>query len=131
MTDLQYAVEKREILKYNRVTIKESWTFVMLELTVKISDVDFDSVAEIMAPFIINELNSRDVPGWVKMMLLGSGMNSEGIKKLMNRFSDDKLESFAVKGINKNSEKACEMLEQMAKGQGVNIKISSVEAKQI
>ena len=103
----------------------------MLELTVKISDVDFDSVAEIMAPFIISELNSREVPGWVKMMLLGSGMNSEGIKKLMNRFSDDKLESFAVKGINKNSDKACEMLEQIAKGQGVNIKISSVEAKQI
>lgn len=103
----------------------------MVELKIKISDIDFESIADVMAPAIIGELDSQNVPGWVKMMLLGSGMNGDGVKKIMKHFSEDKLESFTVKGINKNSDKACELLEQMAKGQGVNIKISSVEAKQV
>ena len=103
----------------------------MIELKLIIEDVDYNSIADAMAPMIIEQMNNENMPGWVKMMLLGSGMNADGLKKLMSRFSGKKLEAMAVSSLNKNGDKAAEFLENMAKKQGVNVKITDVSAKQL
>lgn len=54
----------------------------------------------------------------------------EGVKKLLSRFPESKLEAMAVKSINKNGEKAAEFLEGMARDKGVYIKIKDMEALQ-
>ena len=103
----------------------------MIELKLTVSNIDYESLAGLMAPMLIEQMNSENVPGWIKMMLIGSGMNSEGIKKIMSHFTESKLEAMAVKSINKNRDKTAEFLENMSKQQGVNICISDIEAKQV
>lgn len=49
----------------------------MIELKLTISETDYNSLVDVMMPVILEQMNGDEMPGWAKMMLLGSGLNSK------------------------------------------------------
>lgn len=100
----------------------------MIELKLKIENIDYDSVADILAPALKDRIDSSDFPAWARLLFLAGGMDGAAFKKILSRVPNDAIDGFVAKLLNEKSDKAAEFLEEMAASKGVKIKISEVKA---
>ena len=61
-------------------------------------------------------------------MFLAGGMDGAAFKKILSRVPDDAIDGFVVKLLNEKSEKASQIIEDMAASKGIKIKIADVKA---
>ena len=100
----------------------------MIELKLKIEDIDYDSVADILAPALKDRIDSSEFPAWARLLFLAGGMDGAAFKKILSRVPDDAIDGFVVKLLNEKSEKASQIIEDMAASNGIKIKIADVKA---
>ena len=46
----------------------------MIELKLKIEDIDYDSVADILAPALKDRIDSSEFPAWARLLFLAGGI---------------------------------------------------------
>ena len=100
----------------------------MIELKLKIDNVDYDSLADILAPALKDRIESSEFPAWARLLFLAGGMDGSAFKKILSRVPSDAIDEFVVKLINDKSGQAAKMIEDMAASKGINIKVSDVSA---
>lgn len=100
----------------------------MIEIKLKIEDIDYDSVADILAPALKDRIDGSEFPAWARLLFLAGGMNGDAFKKILSRVPKDAIDDFVVKLLNEKGDKTAEFLEEIASSKGVNIKISDVKA---
>ena len=100
----------------------------MIEINLKIEDIDYDSIADILAPALKDRIEGSEFPAWARLLFLAGGMDGDAFKKILSRVPDDAIDEFVVKLLNEKSDKAAEMLENMAMSKGIRIKIADVKA---
>ena len=100
----------------------------MIELKIKIEDIDYDSLADILAPALKDRIESSEFPAWARLLFLAGGMDGAAFKKILSRVPDDAIDDFVVKLLNEKSDKAAAMLEELAATKGINLKITDVSA---
>ena len=100
----------------------------MIELKLKIEDIDYESVADILAPALKDRIDSSEFPAWARLLFLAGGMDGAAFKKILSRVPDDAIDGFVVKLLNEKSEKASQIIEVLAASNGIKIKIAAVMA---
>ena len=100
----------------------------MIELTVKIDDVDYASLAELLLPALEKEAESADML-WAKLLLLGKGMSVSAAQSILKRMPQEKKDALAVKYINSNSVEIARKLEMTAAKNGFSLSIREIDAE--
>ena len=100
----------------------------MIEIKLKIENIDYDSLADIIAPMLKEKLDNGDFPAWARLLFMAGGMNGDAVRKILSRIPENKREEMIIQLLNKNSKAAAEMLENLAATRGIGIKIGDIEA---
>ena len=103
----------------------------MIELKLTIEDIDYDSVAEFMAPAFDEQYQNDTLPGWARLLLVAGGSTQETIRKIMNKIPDEKKEEMIVRVVNYQTDRTARKLEDIAAGKGIRIRIRDVGAEKI
>lgn len=97
----------------------------MLTLNIQISNLDYDSVVDVVFPIIKANPPELNFPFLIKMFIKGLLNNdSAGAKKILNTFSDDRKANFIVDKANANSEKIENAIIGFASKQKLYAKVS-------
>lgn len=115
------------IMQYNKLLLILRG-IKMIEIKLNISDIDYDSMAELIAPMLREKADKGEVPAWIKLLMIGGGNGIDAVKKVMHRIPDDKKEMFIAGLIDSNSENAGKFLEELAAMKGMRLKVSKVKA---
>lgn len=100
----------------------------MIELKLKIENIDYDSLADLLAPALKDRIDSSEFPAWARLLFLAGGMDGAAFKKILSSVPNDAIDDFVVKLLNDKSDKAAEIIEELAASKGINIKIADVSA---
>jgi hypothetical protein len=101
----------------------------MIELKMKVSEVDYDSLTELLLPAIFEQMGqSSDSPLWSKLLFSSQGLTEGAAKAVLKKMSKEKKDELLVKYINKNGAKIAELFMQMALSKGMKMTIDNVEA---
>lgn len=103
----------------------------MIEIKMNISDIDYDSMAELIAPMLREKADKGELPAWIKLLMIGGGNGTDAVKKVMHRIPEDKKEQFIASLIDGNSENAGKLLGELAAMKGVHLKVSGVTASKV
>ncbi|MCQ2452488.1 MAG: hypothetical protein MJ075_05065 [Oscillospiraceae bacterium] len=103
----------------------------MVELSITLDEIDFDSVAELLTPVMEGQLQNGSFPPWAKMLLLAGGANAETVKKLLAKIPDSKKEEFLVQAVNYKTTQSARKLEDYAAKKGIHLKITRLGAKKL
>lgn len=99
-----------------------------MEIKIKIDNVDYDALADLMMPMLIDHLSNDKDDVVTRLMLLSQGFTESAVKKLLARMSQEKKDELLVKLINKNKPKIMGMLMDMAASKGIRVSVNDVEA---
>lgn len=98
----------------------------MIELTIKVEQIDYNDLAELLLPLLSEQLPKSGLMGH----LLRSPEKAQGlITELLARMPQKQKDELMARYINQNSSKAAAKLEEMAAKNGVSLKLSEVIAK--
>ena len=98
----------------------------MIELTIKVEHIDYNDLAELLLPLLMDQLPKDGLAG----RLLRSPEKAQGlVKELLSRMPQSQKDELLAKYINQNSGKAMDKLEEMAAKNGVSLKLRDVSAK--
>lgn len=103
----------------------------MIEIKMNISDIDYDSIAELIVPMLREKDDKGELPAWIKLLMIGGGNGTDAVKKVMHRIPEDKKEQFIAGLIDGNSENAGKFLSELAATKGIHLKVSGVTASQV
>jgi hypothetical protein len=104
----------------------------MLELKLKVSELDYDSLTELLLPAIFEQMGQgSDSPLWSRLLFSSQGLTESAAKAVLKKMSKEKKDELLIKYINKNSSKIAELFMKMALGQGINMTIDEVKAVSI
>lgn len=116
---------------YNKtVSIRKEAT-PLVELSITLDEIDFDSVAELLTPVMEGQLQNGSFPAWAKMLLLAGGTNAETVKKLLAKIPESKKEEFLVQAINYKTDQSARKLEDYAVKKGIRLKVTRLGAKKL
>ena len=87
-----------------------------------------ERIIDILAPALKDRIDSSEFPAWARLLFLAGGMDGAAFKKILSRVPDDAIDEFVVKLLNEKSEKASQIIEDMAASKGIKIKIADVKA---
>ena len=97
----------------------------MIQISITLDDVDFDGLIDQYLPFLLEKLKNGDGPG----SLLSAGVPAGLARSALHRLPQDKKERLAAELINKNSDRLAEKIEDLARENGVGIKIGGITAR--
>jgi len=98
----------------------------MIELTIKVDNINYTDLAELLLPMLSDQLPKDGLMG----RLLRDPKKAQGLViELLNRMPQAQKDELLVKYINQNSGKAMAKLEDMAAKNGVYMKLRDVHAK--
>ncbi len=101
----------------------------MIELKLQVSDVDYDTLAELLLPAVMEQMGrASDSPLWSRLLLSSQGFTAGAAKAVLARMSKEKKEEMLAGYINKNGSRIAELFMQMAASKGVGMTVSGVEA---
>jgi len=100
----------------------------MIELTVKLENINYNDLAELLLPMLSDQLPKDGLMG---RLLQSPEKTHNLVIELLNRMPQSKKDELLVKYINQNSDKAIAKLEDTAARNGVSMKLSSVSAKKL
>ena len=101
----------------------------MIQLNITIEDIDYDSVAEFMAPAFDDQYQNGELPGWARLLLVAGGSTAETVKKIIGKIPESTREDMIVRVVNYQTERTARKLEDIAAGKGIRIKIRDVGAR--
>lgn len=101
----------------------------MIELKLQVSDVDYDTLAELLLPAVLEQMGrGADSPLWSRLLLSSQGFTAGAAKAVLARLSKEKKDEMLVSYINKNGSKIAELFMKMAAAKGVGLTVAGVEA---
>lgn len=101
----------------------------MIQLKLTIEEIDYDSVAEFLAPAFADQTANGNIPAWARLLLVGGGATGDTIRKMLSKVPDSTKEDMIVQAVNFRTERTAEKLEDIAAGKGIRIKIKDVGAR--
>ncbi|MCD7844052.1 MAG: hypothetical protein LUG17_05465 [Clostridiales bacterium] len=96
----------------------------MIKLELEISEVDYETLLNLLPQMGEQLLQSGNPVG----MLLSNGMSTGMAKRVLSTLSQEQKDRLAADLINSNSRKLIDKTEELARQNGVGLKIASVEA---
>lgn len=98
----------------------------MIELTIKIDHIDYNDLAELLLPMLMDQLPTDGLAG----RLLRSPDKAQSlVRELLSRMPQSQKDELLVKYLNQNSGKVMGKLEQLTAKNGVSVKLNDVHAK--
>lgn len=99
----------------------------MIELTMQVSDFDYSETLERFLPDIINLLQENDnVNPLIRMAITATPDISKSIvKTILSAMSQSQKEALTVRFLNKNMDKLCASLNEVAVNNGVILKLEN------
>lgn len=98
----------------------------MIELTLKIDEIDYDALAKLLLPALIEQLEQNSLG---RIFVRSPDAARSAAMNLLSRMTQEKKDALLAKYITQNGEKAAAVLEDMAGKNGIKLKISSVSAE--
>ena len=126
----KWPIVKMTEKRYN-VTVVRKDILIMIELRVVIDNIDYDSLAGLLAPVIEEQIKSGVIPAWAKLLFLGRGINEDSVKSFLQKLPEGAKDSLASSVINSNGDKVREMLEKFARENGVRLKVKKATAEKL
>ena len=103
----------------------------MIEIRINIDEIDYGSLAKLILPFIKEKAENGELPIWAKLAFISGGMNESAVMKIIDKIPNDKKVDFLVNTLNSKKVKTAEFIENIALKNGVNLKVSDLEVKNI
>jgi hypothetical protein len=103
----------------------------MIELKVQISDVDYDSLTDILWPLVAGQVAEKSSGSALGKIFSGSqGLAASAAKAAIKSMPQNRKEELLVRLLNENRGKLTEMLVRLAADNGVKVKVEGVKAEQ-
>ena len=103
----------------------------MIQFTITIEDIDYDSVAEFLAPAFDDQYQNGDLPAWARLLLVAGGNTADTVKKIIARIPENTKEDMIVRMVNHSTDRTAAKLEEIAAGKGVRIRIRDLQARKL
>jgi len=103
----------------------------MIELTVQITHVDYDTLADILLPLIGGQAAEKSgSPSLGKIFSGSQGLAAAAAKAYLKSMPQNRKEELLVRLINDNSGKLAELLSRFASDNGISLRAGGVKAEQ-
>lgn len=102
----------------------------MIELNIKISDLDYDSLADLLMPMLSEHMEKSGL-SFLGGMFSPNGAGQSMAKAFFNRLSPDKKEEMIVNCLNGNKAKIISMLQNAARQQNIGVTLCDASAKKV
>ena len=99
-----------------------------MEIKINIDNIDYDSLAELMMPMLLEHMSSDNDDLMSRLMLLSQGFTASTVKTILSKMSQEKKDELLVKMINKNKPRIMRFITDMALSQGIRMSVNDVEA---
>ena len=80
----------------------------MIQLKLTIEEIDYDSVAEFLAPAFADQTANGNIPAWARLLLVGGGATGDTIRKMLSKVPDSTKEDMIVQAVNFRTERTAE-----------------------
>ena len=100
-----------------------------MEIKINIEDIDYEALADLMMPMLIEHMSNDRDDVVSRLMLLSQGFTEATVKKILARMSQQKKDELLIKLISKNKPKIKEFLMKAAAEQGISLSVTDVEVK--
>ena len=97
-----------------------------MEITLKISDVDYDALADVLLP-LMEEQMSGSV--WCPAPRASGGRATQAAKAMLRRMPQKRKDAMLAGYINRSGDKIAGLLMDAARAKGLTLKVSDVRAK--
>ena len=100
----------------------------MIEMTLKIQDVDYAAAVDVLIPVLLEKLSS--FPGPIPLLLLGrtKGLPATAAKAALDVLPKGTKEELAAACLNHYSDEVVQAIESLAVQKGIRLNVESVEA---
>lgn len=100
-----------------------------MEIKIKVEDIDYEALAELMMPMLIEHMRNDKDDVVSRLMLLSQGFTESTVKKILSKMPQHKKDELIIKLINKNKPKITQFLMKTAAEQGIRLSVTDVEVK--
>ena len=97
-----------------------------MELTLKVSNIDYNSIAQKLLPILENKLADGSIPGG---SLISGLLTPERAVSMLNMLPQSTKDSILVQYVKQNQDQIARQLEQFASSEGVKLQVDQVSAK--
>ncbi len=100
-----------------------------MEIKINIDDIDYDSLAELMMPMLLDHMSSDNEDLMSRLMLLSQGFTASTVRAILSKMSQEKKDELLIRMINRNKPRIMQFITDMASSQGIRMTVNDVEAK--
>lgn len=99
----------------------------MIEVKIKISEVDYGAAIDVLMPVLLNKLSSSSSP--IIKILLGKlkGMSGPAAKAALDMLPQETKDELAAACLNHYSGEISKLMVNVAQQKGINVQVESVE----
>jgi hypothetical protein len=102
---------------------------LVMEIKINIDDIDYDSLAELMMPMLLDHMSSDNEDLMSRLMLLSQGFTASTVRAILSKMSQEKKDELLIRMINRNKPRIMQFITDMASSQGIRMTVNDVEAK--
>ena len=95
-----------------------------MEITLKVSNVDYNSIAQRLLPLLENKLADGSIPA-----LFSGLLTADRATAVLNMLPQSTKDALLVQYVKQNQEQIARQLEQFAAAEGVKLQVDQVSAK--
>lgn len=99
-----------------------------MEIKINVDNIDYESLAELMMPMLLDHMSKDDEDLMSRLMLLSQGFTSSTVKLILSRMSQERKDELLIRMINKNKPRIMKFISDMAESQGIRMDVVDVEA---
>ena len=101
----------------------------MIELTVRLDNIDYDSVAEFLIPLLSDKIDRGGILG--SMLAKNPEMATGVFKTILNKMTQEQRDELVVQQIQKNRDSLIRKGAQAAAKNGISMQISDISARKL
>ena len=95
-----------------------------MEITLKVSNVDYNSIAQRLLPLLENKMAEGSIP-----TLFSGLLTADRATSILNMLPQSTKDALLVQYVKQNQEQIARQLEQFAAAEGVTLRVDQVSAK--
>ena len=100
-----------------------------MELKLNIDNIDYNSLAELMMPMLIDHMSNDSDDLMSRLMLLSQGFTAATVRAILGKMSQEKKDELLIRIINKNKPRIKQFITDMALSQGIRMDVNDVSAE--
>lgn len=100
-----------------------------MEIKLNIDNIDYDSLAELMMPMLLDHMSTDNDDLMSRLMLLSQGFTASTVRLILSKMSQEKKDELLIRIINKNKPRILSFITEMALSQGIRMDVIDVEAR--